>query len=78
MTFVSGHLLDCKIAYAMTEHPTKQLISLDWALRSAATSMRMCLRIDVYTIALPREITERISYSMEARYVMQLVGNSCQ
>jgi len=29
MTFVSGHLLDCKIAYPMTEHPTKQLISLD-------------------------------------------------
>jgi len=31
MTFVSGHLLDCKIAYSehtMIEHPTKQLISL--------------------------------------------------
>jgi len=29
VTFVNGHLLDCKIAYTMTEHPTKQLISLD-------------------------------------------------
>jgi hypothetical protein len=53
MTFVSGRILDCKIAYPMTEHPTKQLISLDWALRSATANIRMCLRIDVHIIILP-------------------------
>jgi len=75
MTFLRGHLLDCKIACTMIEHPTKQLISVDWALRSATTSIRMCLRIDVHIIILPREITKRVSFSREARYVIQLVGN---
>jgi hypothetical protein len=74
MTFLSDQLLDCKIACAMIEHPTKQLISLDWPLRSAISSMR----IDVYTITLPREITEGINSSREACYIMQLVGNPCR